>query len=349
MPEAAQSKNKNIVICCDGTGNEYGRNNTNVVKAFEALIKDQDQVVFYDPGVGTFSEKAFIFAPLRKLGRLLGGALGIGLQKNVEDAYSYLMDVYEDGDKVFLFGFSRGAHTVRRLASMLDKCGLLQRGSSNMIPYTSRMYLNKKVGTMYLSDTRSKTVIQGFKETYCRPCPVHFLGVWDTVSALSKLRPRPMLDGKLNKGTRYAYHAIAIDERRLKFPPNLWLEENIDRSQQTVEQVWFTGVHSDVGGWYDERGLANIALSWMLKYAKKADLKIEDGFIENLKTDRTDKQHESWSGFWRFLPYVRRRIPEGAKVHTSVRHRMAAGSLPHNEPYKPKMLEQVKETVEWVD
>ncbi len=340
---------KNIVVCCDGTGNQYGRNNTNVVKTFEALVKDQDQVGFYDPGVGTFSEKAFIFKPLRLVGRLLGDAFGIGLQKNVEDAYSYLMDVYEAGDKVFLFGFSRGAHTARRLASMLDKCGLLQRGSSNMIPYASRMYLNKQVGSTYLSDNRSKTVIDGFKETYCRPCPVHFIGVWDTVSALSKLRPRPQLDGKLNKGIRHAYHAVAIDERRLKFPPNLWIEDNIDRSKQTVEQVWFAGVHSDVGGWYDERGLSNIALSWMLKYAKNAGLKVADGFIENLKGDPLDKQHESWSGAWQLLPYVRRDIPAGAKVHESVKKRMAAESLRYNARYDPIMLARVKDTVVWAE
>ncbi|MEE9143958.1 MAG: DUF2235 domain-containing protein [Candidatus Binatia bacterium] len=344
---------KNIVVCSDGTGNTYGKNNTNVVKTFEAVSKDKDQIAFYDPGVGTFSEKPFIFAPSRWFGRLLGGAFGIGLQKNVEDAYAYLMDVYEDEDRVFLFGFSRGAHTVRRLASMLDKCGLLQRGSHNMIPYASRMYLDKTVTHTYLSDDPSKTVIAGFKETYCRPCPVHFIGAWDTVSALSKLRPRPKLDGILHKGIRHAYHAVAIDERRLKFPPNLWIEEDIDPNQQTVEQVWFAGVHSDVGGWYDERGLSDIALSWMLKYATQEGLKVADGFIESLNTDlmdkQLDKQHESWSGGWRLLPYVRRKIPEGAKVHESVRQRMTADSLPHNEPYRPKMLVQVKDTIKWVN
>ncbi len=351
MADTGQEIGKNIVICCDGTGNQYGRNNTNVVKTFEALIKRKDQVVFYDPGVGTFSEKAFIFAPLRLVGRLLGGAFGIGLQKNVEDSYSYLMNVFEQGDTVYLFGFSRGAHTVRRLASMLDKCGLLQRGSGNMIPYASRMYLNKNAGRTFLSDNRSKTVIEGFKETYCRPCPVHFLGVWDTVSALSKLRPRPRLDGKLNEGIRRAYQAVAIDERRLKFPPNLWLEENFDRSKQTIEQVWFAGVHSDVGGWYDKRGLSRIALLWMLKYASQAGLKVDDGFIKtlNAEADPMDMQHESWSGWWRLLPYIRRRIPEGAKVHNSVRQRMASKSLPYNGPYNPKMLDRVKDTVVWVD
>ena len=351
MPDGSGKINrpKNIVVCCDGTGNIYGKNNTNVVKTFEAVVKDANQITFYDPGVGTFSEKPFLFSPLRWFGRILGGAFGIGLQKNVEDAYAYLMDVYEEGDRLFLFGFSRGAHTVRRLASMLDKCGLLQRGSHNMIRYASRMYLNKRVAHQSLSDDRSKTVIAGFKDAYCRPCPVHFIGVWDTVSALSKLRPRPRLDGKLNKGIRYAYHAVAIDERRLKFPPNLWVEDNIDRAKQTVEQVWFAGVHSDVGGWYDERGLSNIALSWMLKHAEQVGLRIQDGFLKSLKTDPLDKQHASWSGWWRLLPYVRREIPEGARVHQSVRERLAAESLRYDKAYRPQLLLRVKETIQWVE
>ena len=352
MNKASNGSQRNLVICCDGTGNKYGKNNTNVVKTFEGLIKGKDHLVFYDPGVGTFSEKKFILGPLRWFGRLLGGAFGIGLQKNVEDAYAYLMDVYEEGDRIFLFGFSRGAHTVRRLASMLDKCWLLQRGSQNMIPYASQMYLDKKVDKERLRDDQSKTVIEGFREAYCRPCPVHFIGVWDTVAALSKLRPRPKLDGKLNKSISYAYHAVAIDERRLKFPPNLWKEENIEENQ-TVEQVWFAGVHSDVGGWYKERGLSDIALAWMLTHAKRAGLRVDDSFFRELKASpekaHEDMQHESWSGWWLLLPFLRRRISEGAKVHNTVKQRMEAESLPYNKPYKPKMLERVVETVEWVD
>ena len=124
---------KNIVICCDGTGKEYGRNNSNVVKLYQRLVRDSDQVTFYDPGVGTFS------FPGRNLGRqsgiVLGSAFGAGMQINIEDAYRYLMDRYRTGDRVFLFGFSRGAFTVRALAGMPHKCGLLQRGSINLVPH----------------------------------------------------------------------------------------------------------------------------------------------------------------------------------------------------------------------
>ena len=145
---------KNIVVCCDGTGNEYGSNNTNVVKLYEAIVRDADQVAFYDPGVGTLS---FLGRQLgRRVGRTLGKAFGAGLQQNIEDAYRFLMDRYEPGDKLFLFGFSRGAFTVRALAGMLNRCGLLQKGSLNLVPYASRIY----------NDRARHETAPGFKRTY---------------------------------------------------------------------------------------------------------------------------------------------------------------------------------------
>lgn len=282
---------KNIIICCDGTGNQYGTNNTNVIKIYEMLDYGDDfQKVFYDPGVGTSSSALTKY--LKKISTLLSQAFGLDLHKNVEDAYYYLMNVYQEGDQVFLFGFSRGAHTVRRLASMLEKCGLLLRGSENMIPYASRMYLEEM----------DPKIAQGFKETFSRSCPVHFIGVWDTVSAVSSLLPRPKLDGIMSQEVQYSYHAVAIDERRLQFPPNLWIEEHA-KANQTVEQVWFAGVHSDVGGSYKEQGLSNIALHWLLKKAIDAGLKILPGSLERIKINPLDQQHESWSGRWWFIPY----------------------------------------------
>src|SRR5262245_58623619 len=120
---------KNIVVCCDGTGNEYGENNTNVVKLFRMIEKDpRSQIAYYDPGVGTLSAPAALTKLTKALTKLLGLAFAYGVSTNLEDAYEYLMDKFEPGDKVFLFGFSRGAFTVRALAGMLNKCGLLEKG-----------------------------------------------------------------------------------------------------------------------------------------------------------------------------------------------------------------------------
>lgn len=287
-------KPKNIVVCCDGTGNQYGSNNTNVVKLFERLVSDDTQKIFYDPGVGTSSNALLI--PFQLLSNVFTQALGLDLQRNVEDAYYYLMNVYQPGDQIFLFGFSRGAHTVRRLASLIEMCGLLHRGSENMIPYVSRMYLANKS-----KNIDSDPILQGFKKTYTRDCPIHFVGVWDTVSAVSSLLPRPKIDGILSPGLKQAFHAIAIDEKRLRFPPNLWKEKHLSAGQH-VEQVWFAGVHSDVGGFYKEAGLSDVSLKWMIEKATKAGLHLKPDYNLNLKPDPHDRIHESWSGFWWLIP-----------------------------------------------
>ena len=201
---------KNIVVCCDGTGNEYGSNNTNVVKLYEAIVRDRDQAAFYDPGVGTFS---FLGRTLgRRVGRTLGKAFGAGLQQNIEDAYRFLMDRYEPGDRLYLFGFSRGAFTVRALAGMLNLCGLLQRGSLNLVPYASRIY----------NDRARHAMAPGFKQTYCHDCRPHLIGVWDTVGSMGWFWGRKFFDSTLNHDVKYGYHAVSIDEQRQKFPANMW-------------------------------------------------------------------------------------------------------------------------------
>ena len=262
---------KNIVVCCDGTGNEYGSNNTNVVKLYEAIVRDRDQAAFYDPGVGTFS---FLGRTLgRRVGRTLGKAFGAGLQQNIEDAYRFLMDRYEPGDRLYLFGFSRGAFTVRALAGMLNLCGLLQRGSLNLVPYASRIY----------NDRARHGMAPGFKRTYCHDCRPHLIGVWDTVASMGWFWGRKFFDSTLNHDVKYGYHAVSIDEQRKKFPANMW-SENARADHQTIEQVWFAGVHSDVGGWYTDAGLSDIALEWMLEQGRGPGLAPETGLARQALT-----------------------------------------------------------------
>ncbi|MFQ5881513.1 MAG: DUF2235 domain-containing protein [Candidatus Methylomirabilales bacterium] len=296
---------KNIVLCCDGTGNEYGQNNTNVVHLYELLIRDLGQIAFYDPGVGTFD---FLGRKVgKKVGILLGKGFGIGLQQNIEDAYEYLMNRFEPEDKLYLFGFSRGAFTVRALAGMLNKCGLLQKGSKNLIPYASKIY-----------NTRDNDdIAAGFKETYCHECKPYFMGVWDTVASLGYFYGRRFFDATLNHDVTYGYQAVAIDEKRKKFPISLW-DETKKAGHQTIEQVWFAGVHSDVGGWYDERDLSDIALQWMLEKAESKGLKLKGGWRKKLNLNPTGVIHESRKGFWRLWRPAPREIPDGAPIHQSV-------------------------------
>jgi uncharacterized protein (DUF2235 family) len=301
---------KNIVICCDGTGNEFGEHNTNVVWMYNPIIRDHNQVAYYDPGIGTFSVFGRTFG--KKVGKTLGLAFGYGLRENIEDAYEYLMNQYERGDKVYLFGFSRGAFTVRMLAGMLHKVGLLQKGSVNLVPYASEVY----------SARRNDDVAAGFKETYCHPCAVHFIGVWDTVASLGMFYGKQFPNERLNPEVAHGYHAISINEKRRKFPVSLWDEEHLTPAQNVV-QAWFAGVHSDVGGSYPERSLSDIALMWMLENAEKHGLRLTNGWQENCEPNPLGKIHQSRVGAWRIWRPVKRSIPEGAQIHESVLIRSA--------------------------
>lgn len=317
---------KNIVVCCDGTGNEYGRNNTNIVGTFSAVVRDVDQLAFYDPGVGTFDAWGHTVGKLaKKAGILWGQAFGTGLEQNVEDAYEYLMSRFEPDDKLFIFGFSRGAFTARALAGMLHKCGLLQKGSRNLIPYATKINFALDNGD----------VAEGFKNTYCHVCRPHFIGVWDTVASLGHIVPaKSFKDNVLNPDVSNGYHAVAIDEKRKKFPVSLW-DESAKATRQTIEQVWFAGVHSDVGGWYDEKGLSDIALIWMLEKAEKKGLRLREGWKDNLKPDPLGPLHESRTGFWKAWRPAHRQIPEGAQIHQSAIDR-ARGS-----DYDPKFPQKI--------
>lgn len=318
---------KNIVICCDGTGNEYSENNTNVVETYAICKKTPGQIVFYDPGVGT---GGWEYMDGKQPGEnsiraLKDKTTGKGLQKNVNDAYGYLMETYEAGDKIYLFGFSRGAFTVRSLAGMLYKVGLLPADNDNLIPYAAKLYNIE--GNIEMA--------HGFRDTFSRHCPVHFIGVWDTVASLVMNAGVRWHSGALNPEVSNGFHAVSIDEKRKDFPPSLWLDDPAHlTANQTVEQVWFAGVHSDVGGWYHERGLANTSLHWMLENAKAKGLKIDQAKLDTYIANPHDKIHNSRTGLWLVRGTHVRQIPLGAKVHSSVFRRKKNASA----KYKPKNL-----------
>ena len=173
----AQNKNeqragKNIVICLDGTGNQFREEKSNVVKLFRVLRRDPNmQIAYYDPGVGTLADSDYKMPIVKKLNKMLGLAFGRGLTRNIEEAYSYLH--YEPDDAIFVFGFSRGAYTARALAGFIYSCGLLEKGCQNLIPYAMKLYKTKKVDF---------EILQKFKTTYGRSCNIDLLGLWDTVS-----------------------------------------------------------------------------------------------------------------------------------------------------------------------
>jgi len=284
---------KNIVVCCDGTGNQYGDRNTNVVSLYAVLEPNESaQVTFYDPGVGTFSVHPALTTVARAFMRVLGLAFGLGMTKNILDAYRYIMQTYDDGDQIYIFGFSRGAYTARAVAAMIHKCGLLHMANENLIPYASQMFKRE----------RRRAVYEGFKSTFCRPCKVHFLGLWDTVTSVGWIwDPVHLPYTTNNPDVGVIRHAISIDERRAFFRQNLWGPDG----RQSVKQVWFIGVHSDVGGSYPERqsGLSKLALEWMLVEAQDSGLlvnadKAREVLSRPARPDPLGMIHKSLKGLW---------------------------------------------------
>lgn len=194
---------KNIVVCCDGTGNEFGESKSNVVKLYMMLVHDDSQVSYYHPGVGTMGARNALTGVSKWWTKVIGLAFGYGISDNIADAYQFLMKTFQPDDTVYVFGFSRGAYTARALCGMLNIIGLLREDNEGLIPYSIRMIKSKKIDFAVAAD---------FKKTFCRECKPHFVGVWDTVSSVwagfmtshtSRARKRHTTLTCIMCGTRY--------------------------------------------------------------------------------------------------------------------------------------------------
>ena len=252
---------KNVVVCCDGTANEFARDKTNVVKLYSTLLYDPElQIGYYHPGIGTMEHPAALSNLSRKVTKGLGLAFGYGLENDIRDLYVFLMRYYQKGDNLFLFGFSRGAYTVRAVASLLHMYGLIREGHESLVPYAIRMLTavnsNKKVKD---KDFKSAfDLAQEFRATFCSiECKPHFVGVWDTVASVGWVEnPLKLPYIAQNPDIKFGRHALAMDERRAFFRTNLWKPRNAGPSggPEDLKEVWFAGVHCDVGGGYKESG-----------------------------------------------------------------------------------------------
>jgi len=355
---------KNIVICCDGTGNQFGEQNSNVVKLYKMLVCNPDQVAYYHPGVGTMGARNALTRIGKWWTRVIGLAFGYGISDNVADAYQFLMRAFETGDRVYIFGFSRGAYTARALCGVLHIVGLLTEGNEGLIPYAIRMVKRKNIDFAVAAD---------FKKTFSRDCKPYFVGVWDTVSSVGWVYNAvhfPFTTAARNPDLHIVRHAVSIDERRAFFRQNLFGSPS--RPDQDVQEVWFAGVHSDVGGSYPEpeSQLSKIALRWMVCEAELAGLIVDQHRKSDILGGKppyvapdpsTKNQHESLHGAWwiaEFWPKVihvetpqgmwqkalrlnlgrRRWIAPGLLVHESVEQRFADAAL----QYKPSNLPQAR-------
>jgi len=317
---------KTIVVLCDGTGKEYGPTNTNVVHAYELLRgRSANQLVLYDPGIGTFAPPWLERHVGDWLGEKLSKAFGYGLRENLTDTYSFLMEHYEDGDELFLLGFSRGAFTVRCLAGLLMQCGLLWPHQDTLVPYAVRHYFE-----MWADDSereQRQKVVDDFKATFTRPCVPKVVAVWDTVAAYGLFGGARFPNATLHHEIQFGFQALALDEFRIKFRPSLWEPA---AAKQTIEQVWFAGAHSDVGGGYAERGLSDIALAWLLDKAEAQGLRLVDGWRKGLAHNPEQDLHDETAKLcWRLLNRLdgifggspERDVPGNAEHHPSVDER----------------------------
>ncbi|KAG9103514.1 hypothetical protein FRC06_010195 [Ceratobasidium sp. 370] len=209
-------KPRTLVLCFDGTTNVYDDTNTNVVKLFTLLEKNNrdEQMVYYQPGVGTYTPPG-IFLPVSiAMAKVLDQGIALYLDKHVMGGYEFLMKHYNDGDRICLFGFSRGAYTARALAGMLNKVGLLPPDNLEQIPFAYSMYKR--------NDDAGFRASAGFKKAFCRTVQIEFLGVWDTVSSVGLLWPRHLPFTASNAIVKRFRHAVSLDEHRAKFKQNVW-------------------------------------------------------------------------------------------------------------------------------
>lgn len=337
---------KRLVLCCDGTWNKPDEEKdgrpipTNVVRLAYRVAKNDGavaQITYYDMGVGTGNV----------IDRIAGGVLGDGLEENIHDAYRFLLSNYEPGDEIFLFGFSRGAFTARSIGGMIRKCGILRRGAVGKYREAKALYHNNSVGP---DDPLAQEFRKANSLSPVEQIPIRFIGVWDTVGSLGipkkggVAKELQFFDTELSGTVEYAYHALAIDEHRAPFLPTLWTYK--PKAGQTVEQVWFCGAHSDVGGGYLEDDASKIALLWMLEKAKGAGLKLDDEALQAypIAPNPQGKLHDSKGLLYVFTKSVNRVIgclknsiePDPTQsVHESVLQRWDADAK-----YRPPQLRE---------
>lgn len=310
---------KRLVVCCDGTWNLPDQQSpTNVTKVALAVadtdVDGTEQRVFYHHGVGS-----------SRWERIRGGAFGFGLSRDVQETYRFLVQNYEPGDELFFFGFSRGAFTARSTIGLVRNAGILRSEQVGRIPEAYALYRSR-------TDTKTPRGREAtlFRRSHSHEPRIRFVGVWDTVGALGIPADRSRLIARFNKRWTFhntelssrvdaAFQALAIDEKRGPFKPSLWkVQENVPH--QHVEQVWFAGAHSDVGGGYPNHGLSDIALLWMADRARDCGLAFRGDAFDHVwrpewETDSEDvarictrvmpdplaEQHESRKGFYRLL------------------------------------------------
>jgi uncharacterized protein (DUF2235 family) len=336
---------KKIIVCADGTWNTpHGIgaevNDTNVRKLYCALTDGPNQLRYYDSGVGTDGSP---------IDHLFGGAMGEGLFQKIQDGYEFISYVYDPGDEIYLFGFSRGAYTARSLGGMIARFGVPNKNLDNMTV--------KSIFDAYREpDPDKKKQLQTtLTQRYgLDQVIVRMVGVWDTVGSLGipgllfsifDQQKYGFLDTTLHPNIQKAFHSVSIDERRDQFQPTLWTnpDGSMRDNDDTVQQIWFPGVHSDVGGGYQECELSEITLSWMMHKADECGLSFTDETRQQyLPPEKPDKANASGQAHdeWKLIPWgipKHRKVPPNAVMSNTVQFRFDTTPT-GGVPYAPENL-----------
>jgi uncharacterized protein (DUF2235 family) len=333
---------KNIVILLDGTSNEIKADRTNILRLYGVLEKSPEQLVYYDPGVGTFGAENAWLRFWRKWVEIWGLITGWGLDQNVKEAYRFLVENYDNGgasgdrDRIHIFGFSRGAYSARVLAGFINALGLIESRNLNLLDYAYRAY--KRIG----EDKEESFAEIRLYERVLRPDrpPIRLLGLFDTVSSLIEHgrygpRLRSHAFTKKNVSVEAVRHAVAIDERRTMFRPQLWPVggeywgnpfNQAAAVPQDVREVWFRGVHGDVGGGYPEAesALAKVPLQWMIEQCTPIGVRFVARTVNEIvlgrspekayvKPDPSAEKHDSMTWGWAIVEFLPRLRPRDSK------------------------------------
>lgn len=385
---------KRLILCLDGTWNSaYSKGKredgikvlkpSNVLKLARAIepmdAKGRHQVVYYDTGVGSMSRyPGFSNRFLSKIDKYFGGTWGAGFESNVEDALTFIINNYQPAkgnklaDEILVFGFSRGAATARALTQFISWMGGMPvKSDAYFLPKLFRIYVKAKGKTTFEKAkkqinkeidqvNRSRTYKIAYPFAEWNEVRVNFLGVWDTVLALGgrviTMKSRQFyLTDQPAKCVDHARQALAIDEKRYDFLPEIWQSPSFEG--QTLIQNWFAGVHSNVGGGYANDGLANVTLHWMVNRIEEVvkGFKANRSFLGKYGPFVTDEMVDSKTRTYKAKDFVMRKngVREiktdtdkgyemsGLKVHRSVQTRMQTDFQKNeymNKPYQPKNL-----------
>lgn len=329
---------RNIVIFSDGTGQEGGvGDNTNIYKLFN-MIEDRTprQISFYDRGLGTGWRK------------LSGNVSGAGISQNILECYTFLFEHFEAEDSIYLFGFSRGAATVRSLSGFIHMFGILPKSRPELIEEAYDIY---KIENDALRKNKAEDFIKKHHTMWAK---IKFLGCFDTVAALGvPVKPISVVmdkipgmehefhNFKLSRSVEHAYQALAIDDERETFHPILW-DADVDAGQ-TIKQVWFCGMHTDVGGGYPESDLSDIPFEWMKNQAVARGLLIYPKHKILIKGDVNGTMHNSRGEGWTKIYTKKQRFWDNTRkdkpiIHESVLRRTKNVSNTASPPYQPWIL-----------